>query len=67
MSVLRALRRMILGETWTLPVGVAAVLGCGAVLRAVSGPEGWWHSAGGPAMVVLLLVLLAVSLRRGGR
>lgn len=67
MSFLRALRRMILGETWTLPAGVAAVLVCGAVLRAVSGPEGWWHSAGGPAMVMLLLAVLAVSLRRGRR
>ena len=45
------LRKLVLGETWALPLGVALTLLAGLALDA-AGP-GWWRSAGG-------FVLLAV-------
>ncbi len=37
---MRALRKLVLGETVALPVGVAIVLAVGLVLREVGGD--WW-------------------------
>lgn len=59
---MRALRKLILGETWTLPAGVAVALAVAGVLRAVSGPHGWWHGAGGFVLLALALGALALSL-----
>jgi hypothetical protein len=44
-SVLRELRKLVLGETWVLPLGVAALLAAALVLRAVA-PD-LWEDAGG--------------------
>lgn len=67
MSWLRAVRKLVLGETWTLPAGVALAVGLAAVVRVINGPGGWWHSAGGWVLGVLLVVALLASLRRGAR
>jgi hypothetical protein len=64
---MRALRKLILGETWTLPVAVAFALAVAGVLRAVSGAHGWWHDAGGFVLLALVLAALAVSLRPARR
>jgi hypothetical protein len=53
---MRALRKMVLGETWALPVAVALLLALGLVLRAVA--EGFWDDAGG--FVLLLGAVLAL-------
>ena len=63
MSFLRTLRKLVLGETWTLPLGVAAPLGAAALLRVASDGEGWWREGGGVLLGVLLVGALAVSLR----
>ena len=56
------LRKLVLGETWTLPVGVAITLVAGLAFDA-AGP-GWWHRAGGFVMLAGAVATLAVSLRR---
>jgi hypothetical protein len=59
--VIARLRKLVLGETWTLPLGVAVTLVIGLALDA-AGPA-WWHRAGGFVLLVLALVTLALSLR----
>jgi hypothetical protein len=66
MSTLRAIKKLVLGETWILPAGVAAVLVAGAVLKSAA-PDAW--SDAGAALLAggVLAVLLAsvmVSARR---
>jgi hypothetical protein len=62
MSVLRALRALILGETWTLPLGVAAVLAAGALVRHLAPHT--WHDAGGFLLLGGVLAVLAATLAR---
>ena len=64
MSVLRALRQLLLGETWTLPLGVAAVLLIGVAVR--TGAPGLWPDIGGFVLLAGILAVLLTSLR-GGR
>jgi hypothetical protein len=64
MSALRQLRKLVFGETWSLPLGVALALAAAGVVRALDGRHGWWHRAGG--FVLLALVALALSLSLAG-
>jgi hypothetical protein len=66
--LLASLRKLILGETWTIPLGVGAALGLAVAIRAaVPGAE--WRTAGGFCLALFVLATLALSLRhaRGGR
>jgi hypothetical protein len=58
-SVLRELRKLVLGETWVLPLGVAALLAASLILRAVA-PD-LWEDAGGFLLLGGVVGLLAVS------
>jgi hypothetical protein len=60
----RTLRKLVLGETWALPIGVACAVGAAAIVRAIAGAHGWWHSAGGWVLFGLLAVALAVAMGR---
>ena len=60
---MRALRKLVLGETWTLPIGVALAVGAAALIRAASDDALWWRDAGGAILVALVLVALGLSLR----
>lgn len=62
MTLVRALRLLILGETWALPLGVAGVLVASALLRRVA-PNAW-HDAGGFLLLAGVIVVLVVSLSR---
>jgi hypothetical protein len=62
---MRALRKLVLGETWALPAGVAVALLVAVAIRALAGPHGWWHSAGGWVLFGLLAGALALALRPG--
>jgi hypothetical protein len=62
MSVGRALRLLVFGETWTLPLGVAAVLLAAAGLRRVA-PD-VWHDAGGFVMLAGVVAVLAITVAR---
>jgi hypothetical protein len=59
MTTLRTLKKLLLGETWILPIGIAVTLAGGAVLRALAGDI--WEHAGGFAMLAGVLVALAAS------
>jgi hypothetical protein len=59
-----ALRKLVLGETWTLPLGVAVVLALGLVFRYGFGDARWWRHAGGFVLLVGVVVALSASLPR---
>ena len=52
-----ALRKLVFGETWTVPIGVALTLAVGLALRG----DGWWVG-----FVVLFgaIATLSAALRR---
>jgi hypothetical protein len=63
MALLRSLRSLILGETWTIPIGVAAAVLTAALLRsAVS--EQLWDELGGFALAAMVAVTLVASIAR---
>jgi hypothetical protein len=64
--LLTSLRRLILGETWTIPLGVGAALGLAVVMRAWL-PHNTWQTAGGFCLAMFVLAALANSLRRAQR
>jgi hypothetical protein len=66
-TFLRTLRKLVLGETWALPLGVALAVAAAAIVREVAGPGGWWRDGGGWLLFGLLVAALAVSLARTGR
>lgn len=57
---MKALWKMIAGETYVLPIGVALVLAGGLLLQGA----GWWEHAGGFVLLAGVIVVLSVSLRR---
>jgi uncharacterized membrane protein YecN with MAPEG domain len=57
---MKALRKMILGETWAIPIGVALILLAGLLFR----DDSWWSHAGGFVLLAGVVVTLSVSLRR---
>lgn len=59
---MRTLRKLVLGETWTLPSGIAVAVGAAAVARALVGSHGVWHHVGGWLLFVALALALAVAL-----
>jgi hypothetical protein len=62
MSTLRQLRKLVLGETWSLPMGVALSLGIAGICDALAGDAGWWHHAGGFILLGLVAIALTASL-----
>jgi hypothetical protein len=62
MTALKALRMLILGETWTLPLGVAVVLGAGALVHHLAPHE--WHHTGGFLLLAGVVVVLVAALTR---
>ena len=61
---MKALRKLILGETWSLPIGVFATLAVGLVADAVAGDAAWWRHAGGFLLLALVVGALTASLPR---
>jgi hypothetical protein len=59
-----ALRKLVLGETWTLPLGVALVLCAGVALDAVAGGDAWWRRAGGFLLLAGAVLALSLALPR---
>ncbi len=62
MTFLRQLRLLVLGETRSLPLGVAAAVGIAVVVREIAGPDGWWRHGGGFLLLALLLGALWLTL-----
>lgn len=65
MTVLRTLRLLVLGETWTLPLGVAALLLAGVVLRALD--KELWREVGGGVLLAGVVVVLVGTVASGTR
>jgi len=66
MSTLRTLKKLVLGETWLLPLGVAGIVGGSALLiRPLVGGE--WDHVGGLIILAGIVALLLVSVARDGR
>jgi hypothetical protein len=61
-GTLRALRKLVLGETWAVPAGVAASLGVVLAVRPVL-PHDLWSSAGGFVLASGVVATLSLSLR----
>ena len=57
---MRALRKLVFGETVALPVGVGLVLAAGLALEALAGS--WWEEAGGFVLLALVVAVLTVAL-----
>jgi hypothetical protein len=66
-SFLRALRKLVLGETWLLPGAVALALGIAAAARGLAGAHGWWASGGGWLLLGLLAGGFCAAVLRSGR
>ena len=70
MNWLTTTRKLILGETWRLPIAVAVLLISALFLRAIA--PGFWESAGGPLLLLgtiatLVGTVLSVLGRLGQR
>jgi hypothetical protein len=63
MALLRSLRSLILGETWTIPLGVAAAVVIAALLRSALS-EHLWDELGGFALAAMVALTLVVSVAR---
>jgi hypothetical protein len=61
MALLRSLRSLILGETWTIPLGVLATVVIAILLRSAL-PDQLWGGGGGFVLAALVAVTLALSL-----
>jgi hypothetical protein len=63
-AVLRSFRKLLLGETWSIPLGIAAALGVSLLARDVLAP-GTWASLGGLILAALIVATLLLGLRFG--
>ena len=61
--MLRAMRKLVLGETWSLPAGIAVAVGGAFVVRAVAGADGWWEDGGGFVLLAFLVLGFLAALR----
>jgi hypothetical protein len=63
---MRALRKLVFGETWALPVGIFVAVGVAFVLREVAGSADWWEDSGGFVLLALLAgaFLAGLGIRR---
>ena len=61
---MKALRKLIFGETWLLPAGIALMLlVAGLVLKPLMGAS--WADYGAAILLIWVVGLLVIALRRG--
>jgi hypothetical protein len=65
--VIRTVRKLVLGETWALPIGVAVAVGCAGLLSALAGDAAWWRDGGGFVLLALVVLALLVAVGRPRR
>jgi hypothetical protein len=63
---MRTLKKLVLGETWWLPLGIAAVLLTGGLVVKPLAPA-LWHDAGGFLLLAGVLAVLVSSVARSAR
>ncbi len=59
MTVLRTLRLLVFGETWTLPLGVLAVLLLSVGIRGLDAEL--WRAAGGATLLAGVVAVLVAA------
>ncbi|UTI65440.1 hypothetical protein NBH00_04305 [Paraconexibacter antarcticus] len=62
MTLLRTLRKLVLGETWLVPLAVAALVAGAALLRRAS-PSAW-HDLGPVLLPVVVVAILVAAVLR---
>jgi hypothetical protein len=60
-GLLRALRKLILGETWIVPLGVAVTVGVVALVASAFGH--WFDTVGGFVLLAGALATLVAATR----
>lgn len=65
MNLLRVLKKLLLGETWLLPLGVGAAVILSLALRALLGDA--WHHAGGFILLAAVTAALMLSVVASAR
>ena len=64
MELLRTLRKLVLGETWVLPIGVLVALGVVGLLRDASGSYALpFYGCIALELIAAVLIMLQPSLR----
>ena len=66
MSTLRTLKKLLLGETWLLPLGLAAVVLTGALVIRPLAPHAW-TAIGGFVLLTGVIAVLVASVGLGLR
>jgi hypothetical protein len=64
MGALHTLRKIVFGETWTLPIGIALAVAGAFVVRALAGRDGWWHEGGGFVLLAFVVAALVAAVGR---
>jgi ABC-type phosphate/phosphonate transport system permease subunit len=65
-ALLRSLRALVLGETWTIPLGVAAAVLIAVLLRSAF-PDQLWDELGGFLLAGMIAITLVTSISRSSR
>jgi hypothetical protein len=65
MRTLGILKKLLLGETWLLPIGLAITLAAGGMLHAFATRD--WRHLGGFILLAGVLLILLASVNRSAR
>lgn len=65
MSTLRTLKKLLLGETWIVPSGIAVTVALSTLARSLAA-NGWPH-LGGVVLLAGVLLVLVLSVSRTAR
>ena len=65
MTFLRTLKKLLFGETWLLPLGLALALLITLALKDALGDD--WHHIGGFVLLVGVLTVIVTSVGRSAR
>jgi hypothetical protein len=65
MSVLRTLKKLVLGETWILPLGLVVAVAVSLLGRALL--DDTWHAAGGFVLLAGVACVLVTAVAAGAR
>jgi hypothetical protein len=65
MTTVRALKKLILGETWIVPLGLLAILVAGALIHHLASHA--WTQLGGLALAPGVLIVFCLSVSRTAR
>jgi hypothetical protein len=66
MSTLRTLKKLVLGETWLLPLGIALIVSVsGLLVRPLLAAA--WDQLGGLVLLAGVVAVLLTSVARGAR